>query len=110
TPDSTSVNAILDEAGDSVGLLIDLANWSGPSTCDELAAITSRAETCHAKCRVDETGFGAHSTAVHEYLDALNAIRDNGFTGSLALVYDGADPAEWHMLDQEYALMRQVFR
>lgn len=109
TPGSSAVNAIVDAAGDSVGLLVDLANWTGPSTCDELAAIAGRAETCHAKCRVGDTGFAAESSAVREYVDALSTIRDVGFTGSLALVYDGADPDEWRMLDDEFALVQQVF-
>jgi len=109
TPDARSVNEILDAAGDELGLLVDLANWTGPTTCDELAAVAGRAETCHAKCHVGDVGFAEESTGVRDYLDALRAIRGAGFSGSLALVYDGADPDEWSMLDRQHKVTGTVF-
>lgn len=109
TPDARTMNAILDAAGDSVGLLVDLANWTGPTTCDQLAAIAGRAETCHSKCHVGDDGFVPDSAGVRDYLDALRAIKGAGFAGSLALVYDGADPDEWAMLERQNDVTTSVF-
>ena len=108
TPDAASVNSILDAAGDSIGLLVDLANWSGPGVCDELARIAGRAETCHAKARLG-SGAEGDRDGIRGYIAALEAIRGAGFSGSLALVYDGVDSDEWNMLELEYEVVRSVF-
>ena len=39
TPDVPSVQALLDQVGAGVGLLVDLANWSGPDVPERIAAI-----------------------------------------------------------------------
>lgn len=108
TPDVPSVLALLDRAGEGVGLLVDLANWSGPDLPERIAAIGAHAETCHAKCA---TGHSPGTDAIGEqaYLAALAALRETAFEGSLALVYDGPNPDEWGMLDREYEIVRSVF-
>ncbi len=104
TPDAESIFAVLEAAGDQIGLLIDLGNWHGPHKHAELAKIAAKAETCHAKCAVsaagpDEADFGA----------ALTVLRDAGFAGPLALIYDGPDPDEWYWLDREWEIVQRVF-
>jgi sugar phosphate isomerase/epimerase len=108
TPDPASVLSLLERTGDEVGLLVDLANWSGPHVPEWIGEIGGRAETCHAKCRI---GASPEDDAVGEqaYTAALTALRGAGFTGTLALVYDGPDPDEWGMLEREYAMLRSVF-
>jgi sugar phosphate isomerase/epimerase len=104
TPDSEPVNSLLDAAGDSVGLLIDLANWTSADKYEQLASIASRAETCHAKCHFDATGPDAA-----DYERTLGILRDAGFTGPLALVYDGPDSDEWAALEWEFDAVERVF-
>jgi sugar phosphate isomerase/epimerase len=109
TPDAASVNAILDATEGSVGLLVDLANWSGPNVCEELGRIANRAETCHAKARIG-SNTEADAEGARNFVAALEAIRTAGFTGSLAMVYDGPDPDEWGMLEREREIITGVFR
>lgn len=104
TPDAMSVHCLLDAAGGSVGLLIDLANWKGEDRHEQLASIAPLAETSHAKCRFDAAGLDAE-----DYRRTLAVLRDAGFTGPLALVYDGPDPDEWAALEWEHRLARSVF-
>lgn len=104
TPDARSVLAILDAAGPSVGLLIDLGNWRGPDKLAELAAIAPHAETCHAKCH-----FAGSEPDRADFLAGLRVLRDAGYDGPLALIYDGESPDEWAGLETEWTLAHAVF-
>lgn len=104
TPDADSVLALLDVAGPHVGLLIDLGNWRGAEKYAGLERIASRAEACHAKCSFDETGPNES-----DYRAALTIVRDAGFSGPMALIYDGPNPDEWAGLDREWAIVESVF-
>jgi sugar phosphate isomerase/epimerase len=104
-PDATSVNELLDRAGGRIGFLIDLGNWSGPDKYDQLAQVAARAETSQAKCRTDAEG----NLQADDYRSALQVLRGVGYAGPLALVYDGNDPDEWAKLEEEYALVCDVF-
>lgn len=103
-PDADTVLALLRETGESVGLLIDLGNWSGPDKYEELARIAPLAETCHAKCRFTEQGPDRE-----DYRRSLRVLQDAGFDGPLALIYDGPDGDEWGCLDVEYGIVTEVF-
>ena len=104
-PDSDSVQTVLSTAGDSVGLLIDLGNWSSPEKYDELARIAPGAETCHAKCAFTEDGPDEE-----DFRKSLSVLKDAGFNGPLALIYDGPDDDEWSALDQEWKIAQDVFK
>lgn len=99
-----AVNAVLDATGNSVGLLIDLGNWRGPDKYDELARIAPRAETCHAKCHFERDALDKE-----DFRRSLQLLKSAGYSGPLALIYDGADDDEWAQLDAEYDVVRGVF-
>ncbi len=103
-PDADAVLALLQETGDSVGLLIDLGNWSGPDKYEGLARIAPLAETCHTKCK-----FSASGPDCEDFRRSLQVLADAGFDGPLALVYDGPDDDEWTCLDIEYGIVTEVF-
>ena len=103
-PDADTVQALLAETGDAVGLLIDLGNWSGPDKYEQLARIAPIAEDCHAKCRFTEDGPDRE-----DYLRCLRILKDAGFNGPMALIYDGPNDDEWAALDLEHAMVREVF-
>jgi sugar phosphate isomerase/epimerase len=103
-PDADSVISLLELTGDSVGLLIDLGNWSGPDKYEQLARIAPLAETCHAKCRFTENGPDRE-----DYLKSLQLLEDARYDGPLALIYDGPDDDEWGCLDVEYDIVSEVF-
>ena len=102
--DAKSVTGVLGEASESVGLLIDLGNWSGPDKYDELARIAPLAETCHAKCH-----YHGGALDVEDYQRTLHVLKDAGYSGPMVLIYDGADDDEWAQLDIEHELTRSVF-
>ncbi|MGC4105105.1 MAG: TIM barrel protein [Thermomicrobiales bacterium] len=104
TPDAASVLAVLDAAGDGVGLLIDLGNWTGPAKYDDLAVLAPHAETCHAKCH-----FTADGPNEADFRASLAVLQDAGFSGPLALIYDGPSADEWAGLDREWAIVTDVF-
>lgn len=104
TPDAASVHSILDPTEGDVGLLIDLGNWTGPTKYDELAAIAELAETCHCKCHFDADGPDAT-----DYARSMQVLKDVGFDGPLALIYDGPSDAEWEALEAENAIVATVF-
>jgi sugar phosphate isomerase/epimerase len=104
TPDATAVLALLDATGPSIGLMIDLGNWRGPDKYRELAAIAPHAETCHAKCHFAETVPDRE-----DFQTSLRLLKESGYSGPLALIYDGSDDDEWANLDVEYAMVREVF-
>ncbi|GAB3427615.1 sugar phosphate isomerase/epimerase family protein [Flindersiella endophytica] len=104
-PDAASTQDLFARTGDEVGFLIDLGNWKGETKYDELAAVAARAETCHAKAH--------HSAAdgldAGDYRRTLSVLREAGFDGPLALVYDGSDTDEWRWLDAEHAIVGEIF-
>ena len=99
-----SVQAMLRETDGAVGLLIDLGNWHGSEKYDELARIAPLAETCHAKCR-----FAGAEPDAEDYRRSLQVLKDAGYNGPLALIYDGPDDDEWAMLELEDDSCRSVF-
>ena len=103
-PDAAAVLAMLEETGDDIGLLIDLGNWTGPDTYDQLARIAPLAETCHAKCR-----FTDGAPDAEDFRRCLQVLKDAHYTGPLALIYDGADDREWAQLDVEQEIVASVF-
>jgi sugar phosphate isomerase/epimerase len=102
--DADVVLDVLGQAGDSVGLLIDLGNWSGSNKYEQLARITPLAETCHAKCRFTTSGPDSE-----DYRTSLQVLKDAGFDGPLALIYDGPNDDEWACLEIEHELVQEVF-
>jgi sugar phosphate isomerase/epimerase len=103
-PDADAVLALLAETGDAVGFLIDLDNWKGPDKYDELARVAPLAETCHGKCR-----FTAEGPDTEDFRRSLGVLKDAGYAGPLALIYDGPDDDEWGCLDVEYDIVTEVF-
>lgn len=103
-PTSTEVTTLLQQTGDRVGLCIDLGNWTGDTKYEQLAAVTRFAETCHAKC-----GFTTSGPDVADFRRSLRILRDGSYVGPLALIYDGPDPDEWSMLEQEMQIVESVF-
>ena len=87
----------------SVGLLIDLGNWRGPDRFVELARIAPLAETCHAKCH-----FTGSTPDIAEFQRGLQILKDTGYSGPMALIYDGVDDDEWEKLDHVDALCREI--
>lgn len=104
TPDATSTRAVLDSAGDGVGLLIDLGNWTGPDKYAQLAALAPRAETSHAKCH-----YSASGPDDADFRRSLTVLKEAGFTGPLCLIYDGPDPDEWANLAHEWDIAASIF-
>lgn len=104
-PDAEAVHALLKETGDTVGLMIDLGNWSGPDKYQDLAAIAPFAESCHAKCHF--TGTQADE---EDFRLSLQVLRASGYNGPLALIYDGSDDDEWACLDIEFDIAQDVFK
>lgn len=104
-PDADAVQTVLSTAGDNVGLLIDLGNWSAPTKYEEMARIAPQAETCHAKCAFTEDGPDEE-----DFRTSLNVLKNAGFSGPLALIYDGPDDDEWAALDREWEIVQDVFK
>jgi sugar phosphate isomerase/epimerase len=104
TPDAASVRTVLDAAGDRVGLLLDLGNWTGPDKYAQLAALAPRAETSHAKCH-----FTFDGPDEADFRRSLATLQDAGFAGPLCLIYDGPDADEWANLDREWTIATSVF-
>lgn len=103
-PDAASLLTALDAAGDRIGVLIDLANWGPPAKYDELAKIAHLAETCHGKCV-----FTANGPDEADFRRTLGILKDAGFDGPIALIYDGPDDDEWSALDWEWDVVQSVF-
>ncbi len=104
TPDADSMLTVLEAAGDTVGLLIDLANWAAPEKYAELERIAPRAESCHAKCNFDAGGPN-----VADFERTLTILKNAGYEGPISLIYDGPDNDEWAGLDREWEIVSSVF-
>lgn len=105
-PDANAVTTVLDQTDGRIGFLVDLGNWTGPGKYAQLAAVADRAETCQAKVTTGADGV----IDERDYISSLTVLRDAGYAGPLALVYDGADPAEWDKLEQAHEIVQAVFR
>ncbi len=105
TPDAESVLAVLEAADDQLGLLVDLGNWRGPDKYAELEKIAGLAESCHAKCFFDAKGPDET-----DFRQTLSIMKDAGFTGPVALIYDGPNSDEWGGLDREWSIVEGVFQ
>ena len=103
-PDAASLLTALETAGDGVGVLIDLANWSPPEKYDELAKIAHLAEACHAKCVFSESGPDEV-----DFRRTLGILNDADYDAPLALIYDGPNDDEWAALEQEWQIVQSVF-
>lgn len=100
--DSPSVvNEILARLDGDVGLCFDFGNWRGPGKYDDLAAIASHADSCHAKCAFDAAGV----PDADDYTRCLEIVDAAGFAGPFTLIYDAANDDEWHGLAQERELV-----
>lgn len=104
-PDAASVHELLDRTEGEVGFLIDLGNWKGAGKYAELASVAGRAETCQAKVTTSPEGV----VDGDDYRACLGLLRDAGYGGPLAMVYDGADPREWERLEDASAIVTEVF-
>lgn len=93
-PTATHAHQLLEAAQGDIGLLVDLANWTGPDRDAQLASIGGLAETSHAKCTTKADG----RLDTDDFRRALTAVTASGFTGPLCLVYDAPDPDEWEGL------------
>jgi sugar phosphate isomerase/epimerase len=103
TATAADVRGILDPLEGRVGLLVDLANWTGPGKHEELRRVAPFAETCHAKAhwsgsRMDESDYRA----------SLATIVDAGYAGPLALVYDADSDDEWAGLSAQRAVVEDL--
>ncbi|MFT4041109.1 MAG: TIM barrel protein [Thermomicrobiales bacterium] len=103
--DADSVQAVLAATDGAAGLLIDLGNWNwrGADRFAQLTRIAPLAETCHAKCR-----YTGSTPEAAEFQQGLAILREAGYAGPMALIYDGVDDDEWAKLDQVNALVRAV--
>lgn len=99
-PTPAHVLSLLDDLDSHLGLCLDWGNWDGNSDkYDDLAAIASRAESCHAKIR-----FAAPGTIEEEdTARCLALMRDAGYGGPFTLVDGGPGPSEWDGIAQEKA-------
>jgi sugar phosphate isomerase/epimerase len=98
---STSANAValLEACGEQLGLISDFGNFKGPDKFDELAITVPRSESIHAKAQTDEHGMPDEA----EYERCLSIVRDSGYTGPIALVYDGPHDM-WEGIDRVKAI------
>lgn len=104
TPDAATLLTALNAAGPIVGLLVDLGNWSAPEKYEELAKIADRGIASHAKCSFNENGPDED-----DFRRSLKILKNAGFDGPLALIYDGPSDDEWTALETEWAIVQDVF-
>ena len=102
--DAYALLALLAATDGAVGLLLDTGNWQGPQAETDMARVAPMAETCHAKCR-----FTGSEPEADEFGRALRILKDAGYAGPLALIYDGPDDDEWDKLEIVAALCDEVF-
>lgn len=95
-PSAGDVQTLLDQTDGEVGFLIDLGNWTGETKYADLASVAAVAETCHAKC-----AFTADGPDADDFVRCLDVLADAGYSGPLALIYDGPADDEWAALETE---------
>jgi len=91
--------AVLDAAGDTVGLCADFGNYHGPEKYRALAAILPRARTIHAHAKAawmqpGATEPGATNGGGGDLVRCLGLARAAGFAGTYVLIFDGNDADE----------------
>lgn len=96
-PGAAEVNELLDRLEGRIGLLLDFGNWKGPRKYEELAAITGRAELCHAKA-----DFIDGDLDQNDYGRCVDLAEAAGYTGPYTLIFDSELPLnEWDGLGLE---------
>ncbi|WP_027087532.1 sugar phosphate isomerase/epimerase family protein [Cohnella panacarvi] len=85
TSTADSCLRLLEQAGDSVGMVTDFGNFAGPAKYDEIAAIAPRSVSVHAKAAYNESGL----PDVPEFVRCLEAAKTAAFAGAYVLIYDG---------------------
>jgi Xylose isomerase-like TIM barrel len=95
------VHTVLERLDGNVGLCFDFGNWGGPTKYEDLQAIASLADSCHAKAHFSDNG----EIDRVDYERCLNITHAAQFSGPYTLVYDGPDNDEWHGLDIERAII-----
>jgi sugar phosphate isomerase/epimerase len=104
-PSPVELLDLLTRTSGQVGLCFDFGNWSGPTKYDHLSRIAAHAVTAHAKC-----GFaGSRQPDAADFQRCCGILRSAGFSGTLALIYDGPDPDEWAHLEIERVLAAACF-
>lgn len=93
--------AILDAAGDAVGLCADFGNCAGAGKYDALRAILPRATTVHAKAEFDAVGRMDDG----DFRRCLALAREAGCAGTYVLIFSGPGD-EWAGLAQIAATVR----
>lgn len=104
-PDAAAVRRLYELTGGRMPLCFDFGNWSGPGKYAQLAAIAPLAVTAHAKCHF----VAPRQPGSDDFLRCCWLLAGAGFHGTLALIYDGADPDEWAHLRIEAGLARHVW-
>ncbi len=98
--------AILDGAGETVGLCADFGNYRGPDKYDALAAILPRACTVHAHARAEWMQPGATDTG--DLARCLDLARAAKFAGTYVLIFDGNGvDSEWDGIARMAATVRE---
>jgi sugar phosphate isomerase/epimerase len=84
---------LLDRLEGEVGLCVDFGNYSGPTKYEDLAAITPRATSTHAKAHFPQAGQMDRD----DFCRCLDLTRQNGFNGPYTMIFDGPGD-EWSSL------------
>jgi len=95
---------ILDALDGELGFLADTGNWSGATKYDDLAAIFARAQRCHAKASFAP----GQKLDLVDFRHCIEAAKSAGYEGPFALIF-ADDGEEWAGLDQERAVVREVY-
>lgn len=104
-PGSAEVLRLIELTQGRLPLCLDFGNWSGPAKYGELSKIAPHAVTVHAKC-----AFTAQAVPdAADFRRCLEVLRDAGYRGTIALIYDSPPPDEWRAIDVERALVREIF-
>jgi hypothetical protein len=90
------VNYVLDRLEGRMGLLGDFGNWRGADKYDELSKIFGRATLCHAKGSFVDGVLNAD-----DYGRCVDLAEAAGYAGPYTLIFDDANPGEWHGLGIE---------
>ena len=85
----TSIGAsslrLLELTGEKVGFITDFGNYAGEKKYEDIALLSPRSVSVHAKANYDEAGLPEEA----EFRRCLDASRKSGFDGAYVLIYDG---------------------